>query len=220
MKKTQRLSADLEQAWLRHKDKKCVRAAALRLSEDFIKEHEEAMGELDYKSVCGRLAKDVDYVIDKSRLTTEDYCFVIARNHRHISDQEADQLLFGHIKELLFRGDYPWRYIDLTGPTLFLYKPVRYIIWALGQTGNASTIIKFHLWNKTLQENLPNNSLENTESLLDDFANLAWHTIPVKLPENDKMKSKRIIGSKLLLPEEDMDVEIPNPDDEFASIPF
>jgi len=50
------LIPDLEQAWLDFGDKKCVQTATMRLPEDFIKEHQEEMGKLDYKSVCNRLA--------------------------------------------------------------------------------------------------------------------------------------------------------------------
>ena len=214
------LSADLEQAWLRYKDQKCVRTAALRLTEGFIKEHEEAMGELDYKSVSKRLAHDENYVIDKSRLNPLDYCFVIAHNHRHISDQDADQLLFGQIKQLLLNEEHPGTYTDLH-PSLYKFKSVRYMVWAFGETGNASTIIKFHLWNKTIQNNLPQYQTEDGRRWIwDDFVNLALHTIPVTLHEENKMESKRIISSRLVLPDGDVVVEIPNIDDELPLIPF
>lgn len=163
------LTADLEQAWLDHKDEKCVKTAVMRLPEDFIKAHQVDMGVLDYKSVCRRLAHDEHFVIDKTRLHPSDYCFVIAHNHRHISDQEADQLLFGQIKHALefkfmpleFKTHYGQnvkdRMEDKTRylPSLSFIKSVGYMIWALGQTGNTATIIKFHRLNKMLQTNMP-----------------------------------------------------------------
>lgn len=163
------LTEDLERAWVKYKDVKCVRTATLRLPEAFIKEHQEAMGELDYKNVCLRLAHDESFVIDKARLTPMDYCFVIAHNHRHISDEEADRLLFSHIKELLAKGVKPLAFKTYYGreagdrledkmryvPSLLYYQTVGYMIWTFGQTGNASTIVKFHQWNKLLQKRLP-----------------------------------------------------------------
>jgi len=164
------LIPDLEQAWLDHGDMKCVQTAALRLSDDFIKEHQEAMGKLDYKSVCNRLAHDKSFVIDRNRLRPLDYCYVIAHTRRHISDEEADQLLFGYIKNVLEYGhnepiEYKTRFEPTIRdriddklkyvPSLMYNRSIGYIIWALGQTGNASTLIKFHRWNKMLQTNMP-----------------------------------------------------------------
>ena len=164
------LIPDLEQAWIDYGDKVCVKTAALRLPEDFIKEHQEAMGELDYKSVCNRLAHDESFVIDRKRLCASDYCYVIAHNHRHISDEEADQLLFGHIKKVLesdydtpmsFRTRFERGIDDRIAekvrylPSLMYVRSIGYMVWTLGQTGNASTLVKFYRWNKMLQANMP-----------------------------------------------------------------
>lgn len=164
------LIPDLEQAWLDYGDMKCIQTAALRLPEIFIKEHQEAMGKLDYKSVCNRLAHDKSFVIDRNRLRPLDYCYVIAHTRRHISDEEADQLLFGYIKNVLEYGhnepiEYKTRFEPTIRdriddklkyvPSLMYNRSIGYIIWALGQTGNASTLIKFHRWNKMLQTNMP-----------------------------------------------------------------
>jgi len=185
---------DLEKAWIEHKDQQCVKTAAMRLPEDFIKEHQEAMGQLDYKSVCHRLAYDENYVIDKNRLSPTDYCFIIAHAHRRISDQDADQLLFTHIKYLIGQKDEYWcmpemfrtyygrgvkdqiedkaRYV----PSLLFYRSVGYMIWALGQSGNAPTIIKFHQWNKKLQNNMPQYlAKEMSKDQIYDFMTSDFH---------------------------------------------
>jgi hypothetical protein len=165
------LIPDLEQAWLTYQDEKCVKTAARRLPEDFIIQQQIAMGKLDYKSVCRRLAHDEYFNIDKSRLTPTDFCYVIAHNHRHISDGEADRLLFGQVKYMLDNRSYlmPFEFKTRFGrevgermedklryrPSLLFFRSVGYVVWALGQTDNASTIIKFHQWNKMLQDNMP-----------------------------------------------------------------
>ena len=162
------LTADLEQAWIDHKDTLCVKTAARRLPESFIKAHQEDMGKLDYKSVCRRLAHDERFVIDKKQLLPMDFCYVIAHNHRHISDQEADRLLFGQTKRILEREQMPREFKTHFGyivrdrmedrvrylPSLLYYSSVGYMIWTLGQTGNTSTIIKFHRWHKMLQDHM------------------------------------------------------------------
>lgn len=164
------LIPDLEQAWLDFGDKKCVQTAAMRLPEDFIREHQEAMGKLDYKSVCNRLAHDESFVIDRKRLSALDYCYVIAHTRRHLSDEEADQLLFGQIKRVLgseyntpmeFRTRFDPVIKDRIEdkvkyvPSLTFVRSISYMVWTLGQTGNASTLVKFHRWNKMLQANMP-----------------------------------------------------------------
>ena len=163
------LTADLEQAWINHKDTLCVKTAARRLPESFIKAHQEDMGKLDYKSVCRRLAHDEHFVIDKKQLLPMDFCYVIAHNHRHITDQEADRLLFGQTKRILEREHMPRAFKTHFGfivrdrmedrvrylPSLLYYSSVGYMIWTLGQTGNTPTIIKFHRWHKMLQDHMP-----------------------------------------------------------------
>lgn len=172
------LATDLEKAWLDHKDGKCVFIASIRLSEAFIKEHQEDMGKLDYKSVCQRLGHDPSFFIDKSRLSPSDYFFVMAHCHRHIDDEEADRILFGQIKRVLAQGSMPVAFKTHYGrpvedrmeeksryvPSLMFNKTIGYMIWALGQTRNASTIIKFHRWNKMLQNNMPGYLAEEMDS--------------------------------------------------------
>ena len=181
------LIPDLEQAWLDFGDKKCVQTAALRLPEDFIKEQQEAMGKLDYKSVCNRLAYDKSFVIDRKRLSASDYCYVVAHTRRHLSDEEADQLLFGQIKRVLgneyitpmeFRTRFDPIIKDRLEdkvkyvPSLTYVRSISYMFWALGQTGNASTLVKFHWWNKMLQANMPRYlAEEKQEEDLVDFMN-------------------------------------------------
>lgn len=170
------LIPDLERTWIKYHDAQCVRVAAKRLPESFIKEQQESMGELDYKSVCLRLASDPDYVIDRTRLGGTDYCFVIAHNHRHISDDEADQLLIGEIEKLLefklfptlthfrtYRSTINYERLEdkmLYRPSLLFYRPISYVIWSLGQTNNTNTILKFHQWDKNLQDNMPKHLVE------------------------------------------------------------
>ena len=162
------LIPDLEQAWVAYRDEKCVKVAATRLPKEFIKAHQRDMEKVDYKSVCYRLACDKDFTIDKSRLTSTDFCYVISHHHMHISDHDADQLLFGHIQNMLthWRHATPYRFYTYHGrqvydnlekkkqykPSLLYLQSVGYIVWTLGQTGNAKTLIKFHQWNKALQQ--------------------------------------------------------------------
>lgn len=165
---------DLEKAWETYHDIKCVKAAALRLPESFVKEHQEEMGHLDYMHVCLRLAHEDDFQIDKSRLSVTDFCYIISKNRRHISDEEADQLLFGFIKERLEdrfynnvdmfdnrNGPGPSRYFETIEdkknykPSLLYLRYVGYVIWTLEQTGNQATIIKFHKLDKMLQDSMP-----------------------------------------------------------------
>lgn len=177
---------DLEKAWTTYHDFKCVKAAALRLPESFVKEHQEEMERLDYKHVCLRLAHDKEYQIDKSKLSVTDFCYIISKNRRHISDEEAEQLLFGLIRDRLEDPEYnqvamfdarngPYSYYYKSfeekkkyEPSLLYLRHVGYVIWTLGQTGNPAAIIKFHKWNKKLQDSMPQYLAEekNEEEIL------------------------------------------------------
>ena len=65
--------------------------------------------------LCLRLASEKGFVIDKSKLTRKQYGRVLGSNHIHLSDDEADNLLFGYIKACIFpciSGEYLSYLID------------------------------------------------------------------------------------------------------------
>ena len=77
---------------------------ALRFPYDYVLEHREQLETWDYESVCCRLAREKGFVIDKSKMVRSRYFWILAKNHIHVEDSEADRLLFEHIGLWLLAG--------------------------------------------------------------------------------------------------------------------
>ena len=172
---------DVERNWQTFREPDCLRVIAHRFPLDYVQSHEFEIGEADYLSLCLRLASDNDFIIDKYRLSRKEYCRIIASNHLHLDQTEAEDLLFGHVLHYLTNGYQPPKYYtqywdeDVYYPIgqfydnyeyflslLLNHKPsltflpgMKYLIWTLSNTGNTSAIMKFLLWNKRLQLNIP-----------------------------------------------------------------
>lgn len=152
---------------------------ALRFPYDYVLEHRERLEVWDYESVCCRLAKEKEFVIDKSRLSRSQYFSILAKNHIHVEDSEADRLLFEHIKlwllagrNYLFNKDWiDWgRYVGLDNYRFnykhwlvfwFEYKPSLYELplvknYALDlcSMGNTNTLAKLITWDHFLRSNI------------------------------------------------------------------
>ena len=82
---------------------------ALRFPYDYVLEHREQLETWDYESVCCRLAREKGFVIDKSKMERLRYFRILAINHIHVEDSEADRLLFEHIGLWLLSG---WRHLS------------------------------------------------------------------------------------------------------------
>ncbi len=172
---------DIERNWQTFREPNCLRVIAHRFPLDYVLSHEFEIGETDYLSLCLRLASDNDFIIDKYRLSRKEYCRIIASNHLHLDQTEAEDLLFGHVLHCLTNGYQPpnyhteyWEakvhysigdfydnygyYLSLLlnhKPSLTFLPGMQYMIWTLCNTGNTSTIMKFLLWNKHLQLTIP-----------------------------------------------------------------
>jgi hypothetical protein len=174
---------DVEKAWLSYGEPECAKVIIHRFPLDYVLMHQEELGKADYQFLCMRLAKEEGFNIDKSRLTQKQYYQVLANVHIRLDDDEAESLLFGHVKRLLDRNYKPWiyavdnyyrysrtafdcavfynnpdKYIKLLlnyKPTLYFLSDLKGRIQLLIQTGNTSTVVKFIAWNKYLQQNIP-----------------------------------------------------------------
>ena len=174
---------DVEKAWLSYGEPECAKVIMHRFPLDYVLMHQEELGKADYQFLCMRLAKEEGFNIDKSRLSQKQYYQVLANVHIRLDDDEAESLLFGHVKRLLDRNSKPWIYTvdnyyrysrtafdcadfynspDKYLKLLLIYKPTLYFlsdlkgrIQLLIQTGNTNTVVKFIAWNKYLQRNIP-----------------------------------------------------------------
>jgi hypothetical protein len=77
--------------------KEAAHVVVKRFPYDYVLEHRFELGQQAYSSVCDLLAREKGFNIDKSRLKRFEYLQILANNHIHIDDEEADSLLFDHI---------------------------------------------------------------------------------------------------------------------------
>lgn len=188
---------EIEKIWETYREPMCLRVMAHRFPLSFVFARQEEIAKENYVWLCLRLASEKGFVIDKSKLTRKQYGLVLASNHIRLSDDEADDLLFGYIiacilpyisgeylsylisdfiEECVSSGRKPSRRFDddirflvgtyneiekcLSGflnykPSLITLPDMKYLIWVLKQTGNTTTLKKFLLWNKNLQQHIP-----------------------------------------------------------------
>lgn len=166
---------------------------ALRFPYDYVLEpsHRQYLEYLDYESVCCRLAREEGFVIDKSKMERSRYFWILAINHIHIEDSEADRLLFEHIGLWLLSGwrhlskkdTIDWsRFIRLDSdrvkykdvlPLWFRYKPSLYEIplvktytLYLCSMGNTNTLAKLITWDHFLRSNINNMIEENGQEMV------------------------------------------------------
>lgn len=166
---------------------------ALRFPYDYVLEpgHRQYLENLDYESVCCRLAREEGFVIDKSKMERLRYFRILALNHIHVEDSEADRLLFEHIGLWLLSGwrhiskkeTIDWsRFIKLDSdrvkykdvlPLWFRYKPSLYEIplvktyaLYLCSMGNTNTLAKLITWDHFLRSNINNMIEENGQEMV------------------------------------------------------
>lgn len=221
---------DIERNWQTYREPNCLRVIAHRFPLDYVLSHEFEIGETDYLSLCLRLASDNDFIIDKYRLSRKEYCRIIASNHLHLDQTEAEDLLFGQVLHSLTDGYQPPNYYSEFWekkvyypigefydnyeyflslllnhkPSLTFLPGMQYLIWTLSNTGNTSTIMKFLLWNKRLQLNIPGflseeynqaDTIQLLKSNFKTYLDWSWEQL-LKLAEETFPIDKNIITNE------------------------
>ena len=88
----------VRELWETYHEYKCSWSIIRYFPLEYIKEHiGEFTDERDYYFICLRLAKDKDYVIDRTKLSDRDYLAVLCHTGHTISDDEARDTLFSII---------------------------------------------------------------------------------------------------------------------------
>ena len=182
------LKPDLEKWW---RIKEAADVVVKRFPYDYVLEHRFELGQQAYSSVCDLLAREKGFYLDKSRLKRFEYLQILANNHIHIDDEEADSLLFDHImiwlcemhKKVNEEESVDWskysrvtphyiNYLDFQSIFLhwFSYKPSLYEVPWVGRyamnlcfTGNTNTVAKLIVWNQFLRSNMNSYFEENEE---------------------------------------------------------
>ena len=119
---------------------------------------DEFTDERDYYFICLRLAKDKDYVIDRSRLSKTDYLAALYHTNRTISDKDALNTLFEVVHDCCLQDAYVTRlehigegkYPDVISTTNF--REVNLAFYYVLKLQQYEAAILFNRWNAKVAE--------------------------------------------------------------------
>lgn len=116
----------------------------------------------DYYFICLRLAKDKDFVIDRTKLSKTDYLALLYHTEREITDDEARDYLFSIVHDYCL-GDSFLRRLEHVGDgkrgsviTPANYQDVNLAIYYLLRLGKEDAIQQFREWNEKLEDTIYN----------------------------------------------------------------
>ena len=173
------LVPDIKKAWETYKDKGCAAVVVKRLPLEYVVKNRSALERADYAAVCFRLATFEDYKCGDSELTRKEFLTIAAHKHWLISDDDADELLFGFVLDVLDDKALvdgagpghgivhdgvkvymePKRFLEpssYTEPSLLHIVDMPFYLDALGKLGKVNTLKKLFDWNEQLKETLAN----------------------------------------------------------------
>ena len=173
------LIPDVKRIWETYREAACAAVVAKRFPLDFVMEHQKALENDNYAAVCWRLATTEDYDIYENELTRKEFLDIAAHNHWSISDDDADELLFGFILDILndqcvdpLRSQgyghgvvhdgvkvytEPKRFLEPSSysePSLLHIVDMPFYVDALGRMGKTSTLRKLNEWNNEIKNML------------------------------------------------------------------
>lgn len=90
----------VQEMWEKFHDPKCSWVITHHFPIEYLKENIDSFTDKkDYFFICLRLAKDANFVIDKTRLSKTDYLAVLYRTGRELTTEEAIDILFGIVHD-------------------------------------------------------------------------------------------------------------------------
>lgn len=153
----------VKELWETSHEYKCSWSVIRYFPLEYLVEHmDEFTDERDYYFICLRLAKDKDYVIDRSRLSKTDYLAVLYHTDRMISDKEALNTMFGIVHDCCFEetdfmklehigeGKYP----DVISPKNF--REVNLAFYYVVKLQQYEAAAMFRDWNERVEEEIFN----------------------------------------------------------------
>ena len=149
----------VKELWETYHEYKCSWSVIRYFPLEYINEHiEEFTDERDYYFICLRLAKDKDYVIDRTKLTDRDYLAVLWHTGRTISDDEALDTLFSIIHDCCLADTFmprlervgEGRYDNVITPANF--REVNLAIYYLLKLEKDNIVQQFEQWNEQVED--------------------------------------------------------------------
>jgi len=203
----------VKELWETYHEYKCSWSVIRYFPLEYIKEHiSEFADERDYYFICLRLAKDNDYVIDRTKLTDRDYLAVLWHTGRIISDDEASDTLFSIIHDCCLADTFmprlervgEGRYDKVITPAN--YREVNLAIYYLLKLEKDIIVQQFEQWNELVEDAINDSpefkSIDRNDFFLDyeydrrrvEIANLyAFQALneKYKLPSDPTVKQMR-----------------------------
>ena len=100
----------VKELWETLHEERCSWSVIRYFPLDYITEHiDDFTKERDYYFICLRLAKNKDYVIDRTKLSKVDYLSVLYHSDRSITGEDALETLFGVVCDCCQEGSYIMR---------------------------------------------------------------------------------------------------------------
>lgn len=148
----------VKELWETYHEYKCSWSVIRYFPLEYIKEHiGEFTDERDYYFICQRLAKDKDYVIDRTKLSDRDYLAVLWHTGRIISDNEARDTLFSIIHDCCLADTFMPR-LERVGDVRYdkvitpaNYREVNLAIYYLLKLEKDNIVQEFEQWNEQVE---------------------------------------------------------------------
>ncbi len=149
--------------WNQYHEYRCAWIIIRHFPLDYIKNNiDEFKDDRDYYFICLRLAKDKNYVIDRTKLSKTDYLALIYHTEREITDEEARDYLFSIVHDYCLSDSF-LRKLEHVGDgkrgiviTPANYRKVNLAIYYLLRLGKEDVIQQFRVWNDKLEETIYN----------------------------------------------------------------
>lgn len=153
----------VKELWETCHEYKCSWSVIRHFPLEYLAEHmDEFTDERDYYFICLRLAKDNDYVIDRSRLSKTDHLAALYHTDRMISDKDALNTMFeivhdcclqdAHVTRLEHIGE--GKHSDVISPTNF--REVNLAFYYVVKLQQYEVAAMFRDWNEKVEEEIYN----------------------------------------------------------------
>lgn len=144
--------------WEQYHEKRCAWVVVRHLPIAYIKDNISSLSEgRNYYFICLRLAEDKDFIIDKTRLTENDYLSVIANCGRTISEEEATTLLKSLLRRVSTKNIYELEVSHMYvgrghTPSPFKILAVSSFMHRLSDLNLSDLGERLHIWDKYVEQ--------------------------------------------------------------------
>ncbi len=142
---------DIEAVWNKYQDKESAYLLLKYMPYEWAEKYEQELSDVvGYKQVALRLGTNVDYDIERYKISDIDYLYVMAKLMRPISKKMAEMILSETLLQVINESFCP---INCTSAKVSLLsdKNISLVIWCLGRLNHPDIIMDFYENNKQLQ---------------------------------------------------------------------